>query len=121
MVYGKPSSGLIYPLLGRLLDEGLIEELDGKYSLTAKGREMSQDVEKLEEIVRHQLDVLFRLSSVGRFVATDILERISAMGAILGANIEKMSEAETEKYRQFLRSELEKIQDKPQGKKIKLD
>lgn len=33
----KPSPGLIYPLLGRLLDEGLIEEdKDGKYQLTKK-------------------------------------------------------------------------------------
>ena len=33
----KPSPGLIYPLLGRLLDEGLIEEdSDGKYQLTKK-------------------------------------------------------------------------------------
>ena len=31
----KPSPGLIYPLLGRLLDEGLIEETeDGKYQIT---------------------------------------------------------------------------------------
>ena len=31
----KPSPGLIYPLLGRLLDEGLIEESkDGKYQIS---------------------------------------------------------------------------------------
>ena len=33
----KPSPGLIYPLLGRLLDEGLIEEsTGGKYKITKK-------------------------------------------------------------------------------------
>ena len=43
----KPSPGLIYPLLGRLLDEGLIEETkDGKYQLTQKGSETAQDVDK---------------------------------------------------------------------------
>ena len=118
----KPSSGLIYPLLGRLLDEELIEEsIDGKYALTSKGREMSQDVDKIEEIVRRQLDVLFRLGGIGRFVAMDLLERISAMGAIIGENIENMTEAETEKYRQFLKSELGKIQDTTRGKKIEID
>ena len=39
----KPSSGLIYPLLGRLLDEGLIEEAeDGRYRLTKKGTETAK-------------------------------------------------------------------------------
>ena len=33
----KPSPGLIYPLLGRLLDEGLIEEAEnGKYAISKK-------------------------------------------------------------------------------------
>jgi len=33
----KPSPGLIYPLLGRLLDERLIDETkDGKYQITKK-------------------------------------------------------------------------------------
>ena len=35
----KPSPGLIYPLLGRLLDEGLIEESEnGKYQITDNGK-----------------------------------------------------------------------------------
>ena len=35
----KPSPGLIYPLLGRLLDEGLIEETEnGKYQITDEGK-----------------------------------------------------------------------------------
>ena len=38
----KPSPGLIYPLLGRLLDEGLIEETkDGRYQITKKGKRYS--------------------------------------------------------------------------------
>ena len=44
----KPSPGLIYPLLGRLLDEGMIkEDSDGKYQLTKKGRETAEDVDKV--------------------------------------------------------------------------
>ena len=35
----NPSPGLIYPLLGRLLDENLIEETnDGKYKVSQKGK-----------------------------------------------------------------------------------
>ena len=77
----KPSPGLIYPLLGRLLDEGLIEEAkDGKYKITKKGSETAADVDKINDIVKKQLEVLFRLGNVGRFVAMDLLEKIFSMG-----------------------------------------
>ena len=121
----KPSPGLIYPLLGRLLDEGLIDETeDGRYQLTEKGKETAQDVDKVNDIVKKQLDVLFRLGNVGRFVAMDMLEKISAMGSILSSNFENMTNEETKKYREFLESELEKIKDKDSktnGKKIDIE
>ena len=121
----KPSPGLIYPLLGRLLDEGLIEESkDGRYQLTKKGAETAQDVDKVNEIVKKQLDVLFRLGNVGRFVAIDILEKISTMGSILSSNFANMTEDETKKYKEFLELELKKIQNKDvkkKGKEIKIE
>ena len=41
----KPSPGLIYPLLGRLLDEGLIEESEnGKYQITDMGKTILTDL-----------------------------------------------------------------------------
>jgi len=121
----KPSPGLIYPLLGRLLDEELIKETkDGRYQLTKKGNETAADVDKINDIVRKQLEVLFRLSNVGRFVAIDILEKISAMGSILSSNFAHMTDDETKKYRHFLESELKKIQGKEvqnKGKEIKIE
>ena len=42
----KPSPGLIYPLLGRLLDEGLIDQSeDGRYKIRPKGIGMTKDIE----------------------------------------------------------------------------
>jgi DNA-binding PadR family transcriptional regulator len=121
----KPSPGLIYPLLGRLLDEGLIEESkDGRYQLTKKGAETAQDVDKVNEIVKKQLDVLFRLGNVGRFVAIDVLEKISTMGSILSSNFANMTEDETKKYKEFLELELKKIQNidvKKKGKEIRIE
>lgn len=123
--FWKPSPGLIYPLLGRLLDEGLIEEAkDGKYQLTKKGSKTAEDVDKVNDIVKKQLDVLFRLGNVGRFVAMDLIERIATMGAMLSSNIENMTEEETQKYREFLESELKKIDEeksRKKGKEIKID
>ncbi|MEO2221122.1 MAG: PadR family transcriptional regulator [Nitrosopumilus sp.] len=121
----KPSPGLIYPLLGRLLDEKLIEESkDGKYQLTAEGLETAKDVDKINDIVKKQLEVLFRLGSVGRFVALDLLEKISSMGSILSSNITNMTEEETQKYKKFLQDELNKINEtkvEPTSKKIKIE
>lgn len=122
----KPSPGLIYPLLGRLLDDGLIEETkDGKYQITKKGRLISEDLEALDKIVKNQLDVIFRMGNVGKFVAMDLIERMSTIGNSLSSNISYMSKEETQRYRKFLESELRKIDalDKksPQGKEIKIN
>ena len=121
----KPSPGLIYPLLGRLLDEGLIEESkDGKYQLTKKGSDTASDVDKINDIVKTQLDVLFRLGNVGRFVAMDLLEKIFSMGSVLSSNIAHMTDEETVKYKTFLETELKKInkQDtKKKSRRIKIE
>ena len=121
----KPSPGLIYPLLGRLLDEGLIEETkDGKYQITKKGKSTAEDVEKINDVVKKQLEVLFRLGNVGKFVAIDILEKVTTMGSLLSANASNMTKEETEKYRKFLKLELQKTENniaKKKGKKIKID
>jgi DNA-binding PadR family transcriptional regulator len=118
----KPSPGLIYPLLGRLLDEGLIDETkEGKYKLTKKGIETGKDVEKVNDIVKKQLEVLLRLGNVGRFVAMDLLEKISAMGTILSSNISNMTEDETRKYKKFLIEELAKIEKSEKKKEIKIN
>jgi DNA-binding PadR family transcriptional regulator len=121
----KPSPGLIYPLLGRLLDEGLIDETkDGKYQITKKGKSTAEDVEKINDTVKNQLEVLFRLGNVGKFVAMDILEKVTTMGSLLSANVSHMTKEETEKYKKFLKSELQKMENsiaKKKGKKIKID
>lgn len=121
----KPSPGLIYPLLGRLLDDGLIDETkDGKYQITKKGKATAEDVEKINDAVKKQLEVLFRLGNVGKFVAMDILEKVTTMGSILSSNVSNMTRGETERYKKFLKSELDKLNEKSQnkkGKQIKID
>ncbi len=121
----KPSPGLIYPLLGRLLDEGLIEETKtGKYQITRKGKATSNDLESINDIVKKQLDVLFRIGNVGRFVAIDVIERIASMGSVLSSNVSNLTKEETSKYKKFLESELRKIEKesgKKKGKQIKID
>jgi len=119
----KPSPGLIYPLLGRLFDEGLIEESKfGKYQITRKGKSTADDLETVNKIVKNQLDVLFRIGNMGRFAVMDVLERVSTMGSILSSNVSHMTKEETSKYKKFLESELKKMQvsGKKKGKIIKI-
>jgi len=121
----KPSPGLIYPLLGRLLDERLIDETkDGKYQITKKGRSTAEDVEKINDVVKKQLEVLLRLGNLGRFVATDIIEKITTMGSLLSSKGSNMTKNETERYRKFLKTELDKLSEKAtkqKGKQIKIE
>jgi len=121
----KPSPGLIYPLLGRLLDERLIEETkDGKYKITKKGKTTSEDVDKVNEIVKKQLEVVIRLGNIGRFVAMDVIEKIFTMGSLLSSNAASLTREESEKYKKFLKSELKKLEKsvgKKKGKKIKIE
>ncbi len=121
----KPSPGLVYPLLGRLLDEGLIEETNsGKYQITRKGKATADDLDAINDIVKKQLDVLFRIGNVGRFVAMDVLEKISSMGALLSSNVSNMTKEETSKYKKFLVSELKKLEKQTgsrKAKEIKID
>ncbi|MCS7141597.1 MAG: PadR family transcriptional regulator [Candidatus Nitrosocaldus sp.] len=106
----KPSPGLVYPLLGKLLQEGLIEEDDyGRYRITDKGRAVLADVHVIQGIVRKQLDVMMHFSTLSTFIAKDILERITSLGSMLAANINRMTQQERERYREFLLAQLRKL------------
>jgi DNA-binding PadR family transcriptional regulator len=113
----KPSPGLIYPLLGRLLGEGLIEEHEnGRYRVTKKGIAISSDIKSAHNIIQKHLDVVFRIGNMGRFMTMDLIDRISAIGSTLSSNLDRMTEEEKNKYKEFLVNELNKLskQDKIQ-------
>jgi DNA-binding PadR family transcriptional regulator len=113
----RPSPGLIYPLLGRLLEEGLIDETDnGRYKITTKGMEMSSDIESVHTIMQKQLDVVLRVGNVGKFMALDLIDRISAVGAALSSNLDRMTVQERNKYKDFLITELNKLEGRENSK-----
>ena len=118
----KPSPGLIYPLLGRLLDEGLIEESEnGKYQITDMGKTILTDLKNWKMNMQDQMKVLKTMMDLGKFMGMDVLERITILGNLLSSNVEKMTERETTKYKKFLESELKKVNDimKNEAKKSK--
>jgi DNA-binding PadR family transcriptional regulator len=108
----KPSPGLIYPLLGRLREEGLIiEDKEGRYTITKKGLEVTSDLESFGSMIQKQIDVMLRVSNVGRFVAMDLIDRIAAIGTALSSNLDSMTQEERNRYREFLQSELNKLRE----------
>ena len=106
----RPSPGLIYPMLGRLLEEGLITETDtGKYTITEKGLDIASDIESVRHIIQKQLDVMLRVGNVGRFMALDLIDKVATIGSTLSSNLDRMTVQEKNKYREFLISELKKL------------
>ncbi len=106
----KASPGLIYPMLGRLIEEGLIDQMDdGRYKITIKGLKMIKDLESVHNIFQKQFEILFRLGNTGRFITLDLLDRISHIGPALASNFDKMTEQERNRYKQFLRTQLKKV------------
>jgi DNA-binding PadR family transcriptional regulator len=109
----RPSPGLIYPMLGRLLEEGLITETDtGKYTITEKGLDIASDIESVRHIIQKQLDVMLRVGNVGRFMALDLIDKVATIGSTLSSNLDRMTVQEKNKYREFLISELKKLDGK---------
>ncbi|MFL6398354.1 MAG: PadR family transcriptional regulator [Nitrososphaeraceae archaeon] len=106
----RPSPGLIYPMLGRLLDERLIAELDGgRYKITQKGLDMAADLESVNNIFEKQVDVMSRIGNVGKFMTMNLIDRVTTIGSTLSSNFDKMTEDEKKKYKQFLQNEVRKL------------
>ena len=113
----KPSPGLIYPLLGRLLEEGLIEETEGgRYKITMRGLDIAADIESVHNVIQKQLDVMLRVGNVGKYMARDLIDRVSSIGSALSSNLDRMTEDERNKYKQFLLTELQKLEGQEKNK-----
>jgi DNA-binding PadR family transcriptional regulator len=108
----KPSPGLIYPLLARLVSDGLVtEDKDGRYHVTKKGVEITSDLESFSNVIQKQIDVMLRVGNVGKFVAMDVIDRVAAVGSAISSNLDSMTQEERSKYKSFLQSELRKLED----------
>lgn len=115
----KPSPGLIYPLLGRLLAEGLIEEVEGgKFKITVKGEKALEDYAKFREQIEKQIEILRRLGLrfllTGRVVVEEALDRMMHLALTLQQELKKLSKDKKkliiDRYKDFLRKELERVE-----------
>jgi DNA-binding PadR family transcriptional regulator len=116
-----PSPGLIYPLLGRLVRDGLIAETDeGGFTLTEKGEEALQQYTKLQRQLERQLELVNELGlsvySKGKFVAEEAINRISGVTSSVWDRVTERSgkaqQSFEEKYEEFLYAELERVKNR---------
>ena len=97
-------------MLGRLIEEGLIDQMDdGRYKIMMKCLAMIKDLESLHNLFQKQFEILLRLGNTGRFITLDLFDRISNIRPALTSNFDKMTEQERNRYKQFLRTELRKV------------
>ena len=83
---------------------------------TSRGIDMAADVDSVHNIMQKQLDVVMRVGNVGKFMAMDMIDRLSNIGLTLSSNLDKMTEQEREKYKQFLVSEPRNYKNKKERK-----
>ena len=51
-------------------------------------------------------------------MAKDLIDRISTIGSTLSSNLDRMTEQERNKYKQFLMTELNKLDEQEKNKEI---
>lgn len=115
----RPSPGLIYPLLGRLLRDGLIEEnSNGKFAITSDGVEALEQHSRLQNQLETQLSLVMKLGlsmfTTGKMLAEESMDRILAVTEMMK---ERVSDSSADlqskfytKYKAFLESELQKLE-----------
>ena len=114
--------------LSLLLEKGLINKVPKQikshgnekfvYKITGKGLDIAADIESVHNILQKQLDVMLRVGNIGRFMAMDLIDRISTIGSTLSSNLDRMTEQERSKYKQFLMTELNKLDEQEKNKEI---
>lgn len=116
----RPSPGLIYPLLGRLVRGGLIKEGDGgRFSVTPDGEATLQQYTVIHGQLEKQFNLVRRLGlsmlKAGRFLAEESLDRIMAVTSTVQEVVSKSSmdlqRSFYTKYRAFLESELRRLEE----------
>lgn len=123
----RPSPGLIYPLLGRLLRDGLIKEIEnGKFAITTSGAYALDQYSKLQSQLERQFSLVRKLGlsmfTVGKMLAEESMDRILNVTEVMKDRISEGSKELQSKfyasYRAFLEQELEKLNEQRLSEKV---
>ena len=115
----RPSPGLIYPLLGRLVREGLIKEVEGgRFAITPRGEKALERYQPLQDQLWRQIRLVRKLGlsaiTTGKLVAEEALNRLMVLAEVVHDMVEESSKGMRRnfyvKYKDFLRRELERLE-----------
>ena len=106
----KPSPGLVYPLLGKLLSQGLIEETERGYKIKAEGEKVLEEFSKAQGEFEKRLAPIIRFGLFGKLVAQDLVDRLEGIFKMLTEDISRFSAEQRERYKAFLRNELSRLE-----------
>lgn len=116
----SPSPGLIYPLLGRLLDDELVTELDGgRFTITLKGEEALKNYADFRDQLESQFELIRKMGismfATGKFLAEEAVDRIvsvtESMRDKAAASSIDLQDRFNSRYKEFLRRELKRLED----------
>ena len=115
----RPSPGLIYPLLGRLVREGLIEEVEGgRFAITPKGERALEQYLPLQDQLWRQIRLVTRLGlsaiTTGKLLAEEALNRLMLLSEVVHDIVRESSKGIRRnlyaRYKEFLKSELQRLE-----------
>ena len=116
-----PSPGLIYPLLGRLVRDGLISETEeGGFLITSEGEKTLKQYSTLQNQIDKQFHLVNRLGvsmyTASKLISEEAIDRISSVISGVKDRVGKRSRESqrhfNEMYEEFLLSELERLRAK---------
>ena len=106
-----PSPGLVYPLLGRLVVQGLIEEAEsGGYSLSVKGIKELNRISKIKQDISEQYDIFTSLGIAGNFLVSDVIDRIISLTKMAREDIDRLGKNQLTRYYEFLKAEVRRLE-----------
>ena len=107
----KPSPGLVYPLLGKLLSSGLIEEVEeGRgYQITKQGEEFLLASKEKDKEFDNLVTTFTRIGVFGQLLAKDAVDGVVAVMKNFRNYISKLGATQKTRYRKFLQAEIERL------------
>jgi|TARA_B100000315_G_scaffold13347_1_gene12574 DNA-binding PadR family transcriptional regulator len=106
-----PSPGLVYPLLGRLVVQGLIEEAEsGGYFLSVKGIKELDQMSKIKQDISEQYDIFTSLGITGKFLVSDVIDRIISLTKMAREDIDRLGKNQRTRYYEFLKAEVRRLE-----------
>ena len=107
----KPSPGLVYPLLGKLLSSGSIEEVpEGSgYQVTKQGEEFLLAYKGKDKESDKVFTTFTRMGVFGQLLARDAAERVVAVIKRFRNETSKLGKSQKSRYRKFLQAEIERL------------